>query len=64
VVLIFAILWLQRPDLPQGGRMVLALLWLAPVALWLLARYSQISLWPPLLAGCLIWIYAQARRAA
>ncbi|MDP6830097.1 MAG: glycosyltransferase 87 family protein [Alphaproteobacteria bacterium] len=63
VVLIFAILWLQRPGLSQGGRMILALLWLAPVALWLLARYSQISLWPLLLAGCLAWIYSQARKA-
>lgn len=65
VVLIFAILWLGRGgrgQAGQGGRFILTLLWLAPVALWLLARYSQISLWPLLLAGCLAWLYWRARQ--
>ncbi len=65
VVLIFAILWLGRAQdgvAPgAGGRAMLALLWLAPIALWLLARYSQISLWPLLLAACLLWVLQKAR---
>ncbi|MBC8240828.1 MAG: DUF2029 domain-containing protein [Alphaproteobacteria bacterium] len=64
VVLIFAILWLGCGERSPGNRLILSLLWLAPVALWLLARYSQISLWPILLAGCLAWVYLRARREA
>ncbi len=62
VVLIFAILWLDRGDTGPGGRFILGLLWLAPIALWLLARYNQISLWPLLLASCLLWLCWQGRR--
>jgi putative effector of murein hydrolase len=66
VVLIFAILWLgHAPNniaKGAGDRVILALLWLAPVALWLLARYSQFSLWPLLLAICLVWVLLKARR--
>jgi len=66
VVLIFAILWLGRTPaditVAAGGRALLALLWLAPVALWLLARYSQIALWPLLLAVCLLWVLLKARQ--
>jgi hypothetical protein len=64
VVLIFAILWLGRGDNGPGGRLLLGLLWLAPVAFWLLARFSQISLWPLLLACGLAWLYWRARRTA
>lgn len=63
VVLIFTILWLDRGDRGPGDRFIWVLLWLAPVALWLLARYSQISLWPLLLAGCLTWMYWRGRPA-
>ncbi|MBT3330895.1 MAG: DUF2029 domain-containing protein [Rhodospirillaceae bacterium] len=56
VVLIFPILWLGSMRWLPGCRQILGLLWVAPVALWLLARYSQISLWPIVLAGCLIWL--------
>jgi hypothetical protein len=62
VVLIFPILWLGRGETSPYGRLLLALLWLAPVAFWLLARVSQISLWPLLLAGGLVWLYWRARR--
>lgn len=62
VVLIFVILWLDRDENGAGERLILASLWLAPVALWLLARFSQISLWPLLFAGCLAWIYWRTRR--
>lgn len=63
VVLIFAILWLGHGDTGPGGRLLLGLLWLGPIALWLVARYSQISLWPLLLASGLAWLYWQTRRA-
>ena len=59
VVLIFPILWLGAVAKNHGGRglrLTNAVLWTAPVALWLLASYSHISLWPVLLAGCLIWL--------
>ncbi|MBL6953751.1 MAG: DUF2029 domain-containing protein [Alphaproteobacteria bacterium] len=63
VVLIFAILWLGSAGSRPGGRIILVLLWLAPVALWLLAQFSQISLWPLLLVCCLAWLYWSTRRA-
>ena len=64
VVLIFAILWLGQGEVGRYGRPVLALLWLAPVALWVLAHYGQVSLWPVLLGGCLAWICWRAGREA
>ncbi|MBT5191092.1 MAG: DUF2029 domain-containing protein [Rhodospirillaceae bacterium] len=62
VVLIFVIVWLGQGRVGRYGRSIVGFMWLAPVALWVLARYSHLSLWPVLFGGCLVWVCWLARR--
>ena len=66
-VLAFALLWFGSAARTDGWRPwerpALALLWLAPVALWLLALWLKLQLWPLLLLILLLLLARRARAA-
>lgn len=63
--LALALLWLGIAAREYGWRAwerpALALLWLAPVALWLLALWLKLQLWPLLLLALLVLVARRAR---